>query len=388
MSKHSKDLFDRLARVELIDVPAGEVGTPVRDEVGVTRQCMPVLSVYLDVRPLLSGDQPAVRASQSVLRQRLHQIAETFWPRGAAYEAVQSDASRIEEYLNAAVPPATHGVAIFAGAAHHLFEALTTDIPFENHVSALAMPDLFQLADLLDDREVAIVAVAHTHAARLFVTHRGGMREVRGLTEDPKYFHQIRQTNAMNQAHYQRHARQVRAEFGREVAHEIEKLVQRTGATEVILAGDTVAVPILRQELLPQSARLVRDRSIPMELDASHDAIWEEIEPLIEHAQETYERSITGRLVEAIQADALGVAGYLPTRAALEAGQVDVLVIAKEGGFSSEERNELVALAAKTSAQVEVIDHDAALDALGGVGALLRYRTWETPARNPTPVRA
>ena len=171
--------------------------------------------------------------------------------------------SASKRILDSAVPAATHGVAIFAGDAQRLFETLTSDVPFENNVSALAMPDLFQLADLLTDREVAVVALAHTHAVRLLVTHRGGMREVRRLAEDPKFFHQVRSTNAMNQAHYQRHARQVRADFAREVATEIERLVQRTAATEVILGGDAVAIPILRQALLPQSARLAQRADNP-----------------------------------------------------------------------------------------------------------------------------
>ncbi|HEY1387968.1 MAG TPA: hypothetical protein VGF38_05440 [Ktedonobacterales bacterium] len=370
-----KAMFRRLAQVEMLEVPAGEAGIAVQDEKGTMRSHAPVLSVYLDARPLLSGDQPTMRAGRLILRERLHQIAQTFWPRGVAYDTVMADARRIEEYLDTAIPPAAHGVAIFAGSAHHLFETFTTDVVFENQVSALATPDLFQLARLLDDREVAVVAVVHTHAARLFVTHRGGLREVRGLADDPKLFHQVRRTNAMNQAHYQRHARQVRADFAREVADEIERLVERTGAREVIMGGDAVAVPLLRQALLPQVALLAREPRIPLDLDASQDAIWQEIEPLLEQSQQQHEHSIVSQLIDAIRADALGVAGYGPTRAALEAGQVDILVIAEDAPLTPVARSELVALAAKTDGQVEMVAHDPALDALGGVGALLRYRT-------------
>ena len=94
MKTRLHDLFDRLARMEVVDVLAGDAGVSIQDEMGATRHCAPVLSVYLDVRPLLSGDQPIVRASRAVLRQRLHQIAETFWPRGMAYEAVLADTKR------------------------------------------------------------------------------------------------------------------------------------------------------------------------------------------------------------------------------------------------------------------------------------------------------
>jgi stalled ribosome rescue protein Dom34 len=39
-------------------------------------------------------------------------------------------------------------------------------------------------------------------------------------------------------------------------------------------------------------------------------------------------------------------------------------------------RNELTRLAVQTGAQVEVVSGHEALDALGGVGVLLRYRAW------------
>lgn len=377
MNTSVKALFDRLSQVEPRDVPAGEAGVLVAEAMA-TRHCIPVLSVYLDARPLHSGDQPAMRASLVIVRERLHQIAQTFWPRGVAYETVQADIQRIEAYLDTAVSPATRGVAIFAGQAHHLFETLTSDVPFENEVSALAMPDLFQLANLLDDREVAVVAVAHTHAVRLFVTHRGGMREVRGRAADPKDFHQVRSTNAMNQAHYQRHARQVRTKFAREVATQIAHLVEQTGATEIILGGDAVAIPILHQALqatAPQTAQLIHTPSVPLELEAPFDTIWEEVEPLLEAAQEQHQHTLVAELIAAIQADGLGVAGYEATRAALEAGRADVLLMTRDVPLSEEIRDELLALASRGDAQVEIIAHDAALDALGGVGTLVRYRT-------------
>lgn len=55
-----KALFRRLAQVEMMEAPAGEVGIFVQDEKGMMCSYVPVLSVYLDERPLFSGDQPAM----------------------------------------------------------------------------------------------------------------------------------------------------------------------------------------------------------------------------------------------------------------------------------------------------------------------------------------
>jgi stalled ribosome rescue protein Dom34 len=219
-----------------------------------------------------------------------------------------------------------------------------------------------------------VVAVVHTHAARLFVTHRGGLREVRGLAHGPKLYHQVRRMNAMNQAHYQRHARQVRADFARETAERIAELVQRTGADEVFLGGDAEAVPILRQALPTQLASLVREPPRALALEAPREAIWDDVEPLLRQAQANHERSTVERLIEAVQAGALGVAGLEPTQAALERGQADVLVLADQTPVTPDARSHLIALAAMTDAAVEVIDQSEPLLRLGGVGALLRYR--------------
>ena len=70
----------------------------------------------------------------------------------------------------------------------------------------------------------------------------------------------------------------------------------------------------------------------------------------------------------------LGVDGLERTRAALEHGQVDVLLLDEDAPLSDTNRNELIRLAAGTGADVEVVRGHAVLSELGGVGALLRYQ--------------
>jgi stalled ribosome rescue protein Dom34 len=75
-----------------------------------------------------------------------------------------------------------------------------------------------------------------------------------------------------------------------------------------------------------------------------------------------------------VRGGGLAVSGLKQTRQALENGQVDTLVLATNTGLAEEERNELIQLAATTSAGVEVVEGHETLDELGGVGALLRYK--------------
>jgi len=377
MDAHVRDVLRRLVAMEPLDVPAGEPGIVVRREDGTVHACIPVLSAYLDMRPQATGERPAVRAARIILRDRLREVQKTFWPRGVAFDSVREDAARIERYLDEQAPVAAQGVAIFASARHGLFETIATAVPFETRVSARAEPDLFQLARLLDDRETAVVAVVDSNTARLFVSRLGGLREVRGLDDDPKYYHKVRGANAMNQARYQRHADNVRTSFAREVAARIEELVDREGAAHVILSGDAVAIPLLRKALAPRVAALVHEPPLSLDVTAPRDAVSEATLPLIEAAEAEQDRTIVERLVDAVRADALGVAELEPTRRALQNGQVDTLVLAGDVPFPPETRSELIDLAAKTGAAVEVVDGSEVLRELGGVGALLRYRTHE-----------
>jgi ribosomal protein L30E len=371
-------LLRRLVAVEPIEVPLGEAGIPLRDEQsGETRICVPVLSVYLDLRPVAAqggGERPAVRPGRTILTERLREIERTFWPRGVAFDAVHADAARIEQYLESQVDVATPGIAIFASVPHGLFETVTLDVPVQTELTARALPDLFQLARVLGDQETVVIALAHTNAVRLFVSHRGGLREVRGLADDPKLYHLMHGANAMNQAHYQRHAIATQAAFAREAADQIERLIAEHGATEVLLAGEARGVAHLRQALSPHVAARVREMPHSLAPDASRDAIWEVVAPLLAEMEAERDRSIADRLMEAVRADALGVVGLARTLRALQRGQVDVLVLAANAPIAPEARSELIDWAIKTDATIEVVDESEALWHVGGVGALLRYR--------------
>ena len=348
---------------------------------------VPVLSVYLDLRPLIQGNQPAERPYRVIVRERLHQIAATFAPRGVAFDTIQEAAAKIEGYLDT-IPPDTPGAALFVSGPHSLFEALLSNVPFATQVVASATPDLFQLARLLTDQTVVAVATVELNAARIFLLHQGGLRELRQLTDDPKYYHLVHSAPAMSQAHYQRHARQVRARFASDVARDIEQVVAREQVSQVILTGEVEALPLIRAVLSPSVAKLVRviPRSLAAgaaEFTVPATDILEEIQPLLQEVKAEQDRSVVERLVEAIQSDRLGVAGLESTFRALTNGQVETLILLAgdtrsptlPGKISSETRAELIALATRTDAELAMVNDSPVLRQLGDVGALLRYRS-------------
>jgi stalled ribosome rescue protein Dom34 len=84
--------------------------------------------------------------------------------------------------------------------------------------------------------------------------------------------------------------------------------------------------------------------------------------------------SIADRAISGRRAGDLGVTGINATMAALEAGQVDELVIDETAEIDDDLRAELVRQASLTDAHVEIVrDHDG-LRRYEGVGATLRFR--------------
>ena len=339
----------------------------------------PVISAYLDMRPQETGENPAVRSGLIVLKDRLREIEATFWPRGAAFDSVRADAARIERYLDEEAPSSAQGLALFACAARNLFDAVAAGVSFENQVTSAPVPDLFQLARLLDEQETAVVAVVDTNTARLFVTRTGFLDEVGGPDDkNTKYYRKV-SLGGLNEARYQRHADERRAEVAREAAAELQRVVQDEGAARVILAGDEVAIPLLRAALSPRVDALVQD-VLRLHIRAPRNEVAAEIEPILAGLEAEEEQARADQLIGAIRGSGLGVAGAEPTGRALEHGQVDVLLLDPTAELDEAMRGEFVRLAVATGATVEIVENYEPFRQLGGVGALLRYRHEAPPA--------
>jgi peptide chain release factor subunit 1 len=334
---------------------------------------LPVLSVYLDMRPHATGENPAVRAGTVILKNRLREVENTYLPRGPELDSIRADAVRIDRYLEDEYDVATDGLALFACAGRGLFETVETGVPFEDQVTVAPQPDLFQLARLVDEHETAVVAVVDSNTSRLFVTRRGVLREVGGADENAKFFRTRPMMGGLNQASYQRHNANMRAAFARETAAELARLVEAEGASRVVLAGDAVAIPLLQDALSPRMTSLVGD-VLRLDIRTPLDAVAEEVQQVLAEAEAEQSQSAADRLVGAVRAGGLGVPGLEATRTALEHGQVDELLLDPAEGPDAATRAELVRQASLTGAMVEVVEGHDGLRRLGGVGALLRYR--------------
>jgi peptide chain release factor subunit 1 len=332
-----------------------------------------VLSIYLDMRPQATGQNPSVRSGRIVLKDRLREIEKTLGPRGPALDSFHADAERIERYLDEEAPSESQGIAIFACHAQELFVHVQAGVAFDNQVTASPLPDLYQLARLLDEQETAVMALVDSNTVRLFVTRTGEFDEVGGPDDDSVHYRK-RSTGGWSQARYQRHIEKHRADFAQEAAAEIKRLVTREGAVRLILAGDEVAITPLRAALSPDIAALIHGDALRIHIRTPQDEVDAAVAPLLAQAEADDACSDGDRLVQAVQAGGLAVAGLPETRQALEYGQVDTLVLDPAAPIDEETRSSLIRQATMTGAEVEMVAEHPVVAELGGVGALLRYR--------------
>jgi peptide subunit release factor 1 (eRF1) len=170
----------------------------------------------------------------------------------------------------------------------------------------------------------------------------------------------------------------------------LARIVRDEHIETVVLAGDEVIVPLIRQQMPKELAARVVD---VMKLDIrtpEHEILHATIAATRQN-DATTDRQRATALLDAYRANGLACAGFRDTLRALDAGQVDELLInadpatIKTAGMRVGKRSdapvhediagELVAKAARTAAATRFIEDSSLLAAVGGVGAFLRYKS-------------
>jgi peptide chain release factor subunit 1 len=368
----------------------------------------PFISLYLNTQP----DQRGRDNFDPFIRKEFRARAKTYEAGSPARASFDRDTERITSYLNDELQPSANGVAIFAcSGADDFFEAIQLDAPIEEHrLYVHHLPHLYPLARLMDQYPRYAVLVTDTNSARIFVFGRGSTINSESVT-NPK----VNRTSVggWSQMRYQRHVENYHLHHAKEVIDTLERVVEEDRAEQIIIAGDEVIIPKLREQMPQQLADKVID---VLRLDNSapeHEVFKETMEALREHdAQNDAEK--VQRLFDEYRAGGLGVVGARDTLNALTMGQVDELLIsasleqidygqqeieehleagtqlaleaveeATEGEASDEASDEarkaiiadeFVSKARQTAAKVTFIEDASLLASVGGVGAMLRYK--------------
>jgi peptide chain release factor subunit 1 len=336
----------------------------------------PLLSLYLNT----DADGTGKPNHDVFLKKELRERVKTYPERSAQRESLEKDVERINRFVADELKPSTRGVAIFACSGANLFEAVQLEVPFDRNLLVVGdRADLYPLARLDDEYPRYAALVVNTNLARIFVFSTG--RTVNAIeVRTPKTKHT--KAGGWSQARFQRHVENVHLQHAKEVVERLDEIVASESIDHVVLAGDEVIVPLLREQLPDRLARKLVD---VLRLDIrspEHEVLAATLEALQRKDEETDE-AVVQRLLDDYRAGGLAVVGPEGVRAALQKGQVDTLIIsASPNQLRGDEAtaNELVSLAIQTSAAVRFIENAQLLAPVGGAGAALRYLEGTTAA--------
>ena len=364
----------------------------------------PVVSLYLNTQPGQTGrDQ-----YQTFIRKEFAARGRTFPANSPDRESLDRDVERILRYLDTELQPSANGVAIFACSAGELFEAVQLGAPIEQHWLYIAdRPHLYPLARLESQNPRYAAVLADTNSARILVIATGevvAQREVTGVKTKRN------SQGGSSQARFQRHTENFHLQHAKEVVDALDKIVRREGISQIILAGDEVITPLLREQMPKHLAEKIVDH-VRLDMAAPVDDVLKTTLEAMKRLDERTDRDKVEAAVGGYRAGGLGVIGPEDTLDALNKGQVEELLVSASvrelRGLSRSSRvmsardageaesavdtavageaadgdpqvvrlaDELVTKAKQTGARITFIEDASLLSRYGGVAALLRFR--------------
>jgi peptide subunit release factor 1 (eRF1) len=365
----------------------------------------PVVSLYLNTQ----RGQTGRNQFKSFVRKEFTARSRTYAPGSPERASLDKDLERIARFLDDELDPAANGVAIFACSAGELFEPIQLTAPIERHWLSIAdRPCLYPLARIesLQPRYAAVLA--DTNAARIMVFATGEIvaeREIRGVKTKRNA------QGGSSQARYQRHIENFHVQHAKDVTDALDKIVQQENISQIIIAGDEVVMPLLREQMPKHLSEKIVEH-VRMNLHTPEEQLIESALDALKRARSQSEREKVEAAVGAFRSGGLGVVGPHDTLEALIKGQVDELLITANlrelqpvgaltpstasdsleavlsepvlepvsAGEPAEARDETVRLAdelvtkaAQTGARITFVQDPRLLGDCGGVAAILRF---------------
>ena len=356
---------------------------------------VPVTSVYLSVdgrvRPRRQDFELALDGLLHRIRERASELDD------APRRSVEQDAGAIADHVRERFERGSNrGLALFSAHGAGLWEDIATSRPVRDRATVGPHPDLLPLEALVEVYESFCTVLVDSERARIFLAELGRVEERTELTDDVPGRHD---QGGWSQARYRRHIDEHRLRHLKRTADVLFRFFKRRRFDHLILGGPDEVVQELEHELHDYLRKLVRARmSLPV--TASPADVLERSLHLEEELERERERETVERVVAEQAAGRRAAAGLGPTLKALGEGRVETLVVsfdlsapgfecprcgalALEGGpcvACGEPRGPVadvvesaVAVALRQGARVETVTQDGRLQALDGIGALLRF---------------
>src|SRR5215203_4151139 len=267
-----------------------------------------VVSVYLDLKP----DQP----SQSYKAFLDNATKE--------HESAAPELEKIRAYLDTE-KPTSQGLALFsASGSPALFEAVPLEAPLGAHRLYIdSEPHVFPLERLADQYQSYAALLVNTNAARLYVFSAGAAE--REMTVKNKKGKRV-SAGGWSQARYQRRVENLHTKHMKEVAEAVDRLVREEKIARLLVAGDDVALPLLREQV-SQSTRELITEVAGVDIKTPEADVFRVTLEAFREADEQNDQERVDAVLNAWRSGGLGTVGLAGVRAALERGQVDRLLV-------------------------------------------------------------
>lgn len=357
----------------------------------------PFISLYLNTQANRHGRDEFER----FVRKELSNHAKTLAPGSLEREGFERDAGRITLFLGEKLKPSTNGLAIFACAgANNYFDAIQLDAPIEKHaLHVLELPHLYPLARLIDQFPCHVVLVADTNTARLFVVNLGKVESTVNM-ENVNASRSL--VGEGSQSRYRRRVENHRMLFVKEVVVLLDRVVRQENAGQIILAGDEVIIPLLREHMPAYLEDKIVD-VLRLDIRTPEHEILKATMGSLHDSNLQADAEKVRNLLDKYRKGGLAVVGLRDTLDALTHGQVDELIVSAslkeisvdqkslnrvpsisaapktlskhlaEPHFAAAVADMLVARTLSTGAAITFIEDRNLLAEVGGVGARLRY---------------
>jgi peptide subunit release factor 1 (eRF1) len=364
----------------------------------------PVVSLYLN----LQSGQHGRDQHQGFVRKEFKARSRTYPANSPEHESLERDLEKISQFLENELDPAANGLAVFACSAGELFEVIETSAPIEQHWLYISdRPHLYPLARLESQYPRYAAVVADTNSARIVVFATGDIvteAEVKGVKTRSS------SEGGWSQARFQRHISNYHMHHAKEVVEALERIVREEGIEQILVSGDEVITPLLREHMPKHLADKIVDH-FRLDMRATVEELVKATRDAMGRLNERTDKEKVDAAIGNFRAGGLGVVGPEGTLAALIKGQVDELLIsasltqllpvAKGGGKAAEARvaleepavetvsagaegqdaapevvrlaDELITRAKQTSAKVTFIEDASLLEEHGGVAGILRF---------------
>lgn len=311
----------------------------------------------------------------------------------------------LESVLARQVSGPTRGLAVFTrGGRRPFLEVIELQTPVETHVSAGPTAQLLPLVEAKDTYERYVILIATETFAKIVEVDVGKVTsEI--WTERPELRKAV--GRGWTREHYQNHRKDRGNRFVNEKIRILEEVMRDSRHDHLILAGSSDKTAQIRRKLPKWISEKLVDIVPASSRDTTEDIVTATLSSFAEYEMEESLRTV-GLLRKELATGGLAVAGAEATILALEAGQVDILVISSDfeskpgrrcgscGHFhvhmpmlhvcdhcgshelvEADLKAEVIRKAEATGVDIEFVKDSDFLMHVEGIGCLLRYLTPE-----------